>query len=139
MTHTGLSNIDEQFIENTVQTFMNTHHVPGASLALTYQGRLVFARGYGVTNPATNEPVNKGHHFRIASVSKPITAVAIFKLIESGQLQLDTSVFGSNGILEPPMALSNTCPKSRKLQSNISLSTRVAGQVPPIQCLVIST
>ncbi|MEK4069029.1 serine hydrolase domain-containing protein [Peribacillus sp. FSL R5-0717] len=99
MTHTGLSNTDEQFIENTVQTFMNTHHVPGASLALSYQGRLVFARGYGVTNLATNEPVNKGHLFRIASISKPITAVAIFKLVETGQLQLDTPVFGSNGIL----------------------------------------
>ena len=94
-----LSDDDETFIEQTVRTFMINHQVPGASIALTYHGRLVFANGYGIVNTETNEPVTTNHLFRIASVSKPITAVAIFKLIEANQLQLNNGVFGTTGIL----------------------------------------
>jgi CubicO group peptidase (beta-lactamase class C family) len=94
-----LSDADETFVDTTVRTFMVNHQMPGASVALTHHGRLVFARGYGIANPATNEPVTTNHLFRIASVSKPITAVAIFELIEAGQLQLGTRVFGTTGVL----------------------------------------
>ncbi|MFD6442359.1 serine hydrolase domain-containing protein, partial [Peribacillus sp. NPDC060186] len=78
---------------------MNNHRVPGVSLALTYQERLVFAQGYGLANQATNESVRTNHLFRIASVSKPITSVAVFQLIEAGRLNLGDRVFGPNAIL----------------------------------------
>lgn len=94
-----LSDTDEAFIRQTVTTFMTNHGMPGASVALTHQGRLVFARGYGIANQATNEPVTTNHLFRIASVSKPITAVTVFRLIEAGQLNLGDRIFGANGIL----------------------------------------
>ena len=94
-----LSNDDQAFIRQTATTFMNNHGVPGVSLALAYQGRLRFAQGYGLADRATNESVTPSHLFRIASVSKPITAVAVFTLIEAGQLQLGDRVFGAGGIL----------------------------------------
>ncbi|MBL1108810.1 serine hydrolase [Streptomyces sp. 5-8] len=94
-----LSDDDETFIRQTVTTFMSGHGIPGASVALADSGRLVFARGYGVVDPATGAPVTTGHVFRIASVSKPITAVAVFRLIEQGRLRLNDRVFGANGIL----------------------------------------
>jgi CubicO group peptidase (beta-lactamase class C family) len=94
-----LSGDDETFIRNTMTTFMTKHGVPGASVAMTNRGRLVFARGYGVTDPATNTPVTTSHLFRIASVSKPITAVTVFRLIERGLLSLGDRVFGPGGRL----------------------------------------
>ncbi|NEZ41000.1 serine hydrolase [Paenibacillus alvei] len=94
-----LSDDDQSFIRQTVTTFMNNHRVPGASLALTQFGRLVFAQGYGLANQAANEPVTTSTLFRIASVSKPITSVAVFKLIEAGLLNLGDRVFGPNAIL----------------------------------------
>lgn len=66
--------------------------VPGGSLAISYQGRLVFARGYGLADRETGELVQPGSLFRIASVSKPITSAAILKLHEAGKLDLDANV-----------------------------------------------
>ena len=94
-----LSDDDETFVRHTVTTFMTRHGVPGASVALTDRGRLVFARGYGVTDPATNAPVTTRHLFRIASVSKPITAIAVFRLVELGLLRLGDRVLGPVGLL----------------------------------------
>lgn len=77
----------------TVQAFMKEHRVPGMSVAVTDQGRLVFARGYGYADLATGERVQPSSLFRIASISKPITAVAILQLVEQGKLQLEDKVF----------------------------------------------
>lgn len=90
---------DLSLIDNTVNTFMTNYNIPGASLALANQGRLVFAQSFGLADRATNEAVTTNHRFRIASISKPITAVAIFRLIESGRLNLGDRVFGSGNIL----------------------------------------
>ncbi|MDB5386890.1 MAG: N-acyl-D-glutamate deacylase [Planctomycetaceae bacterium] len=79
--------------DQMMHEFMEQHHVPGATLAVTDQGRLVFARGYGYADLATQEQVQPTSLFRIASVSKPITAVAILKLIEQGKLKLDDKVY----------------------------------------------
>ncbi|HSE42271.1 MAG TPA: serine hydrolase [Acidobacteriota bacterium] len=94
-----LSDADQTFIRQTVNNFMTTHNVPGASVALTYQGRLVHAEAFGLANQSTNEAVTPNHLFRIASVSKPITSAAIFRLIQNGNLNLGDRIFGTNGIL----------------------------------------
>jgi Beta-lactamase/Bacterial tandem repeat domain 1 len=94
-----LSDQDHAFIRQRVTALMTNRGVPGASVALAHQGRLVFAQGYGVADQATNEPVTTAHLFRIASLAKPITSVAVFRLIEAGQLQLTDRVFGAGGIL----------------------------------------
>ncbi|MBL6705525.1 MAG: beta-lactamase family protein, partial [Planctomycetaceae bacterium] len=73
--------------------FLKEHKVPGVSIAVTNRGRVVFAKGYGVSDVATEEPVRLESLFRIASISKPITAVAILQLIEQKKLDLDDKVF----------------------------------------------
>ena len=78
---------------------LNTYNVPGGQLAITYQGRLVYNRGFGVANTSTMDPVQPDNIFRIASISKPITSIAIMQLIENGFLNLNDTVFGPNGIL----------------------------------------
>jgi CubicO group peptidase (beta-lactamase class C family) len=96
-------------INRYVTTFMTKHGVPGMSLAIAYKGQLVFRKGYGFADASTNEPVTIDHLFRIASLSKPITSAAVFKLhqerrvLENGRqvsaLGLDEKVFGPGGVL----------------------------------------
>lgn len=73
--------------------FMKEHRVPGASVAVTNGGKVVFERGYGYSDVATSESVNPQSLFRIASISKPITAVAVLQLIEQNKLTLDDKLF----------------------------------------------
>lgn len=88
-------------------SFMQKHSIPGLSVAIAKAGKLVYAEGFGLADKESNEKVTPSHLFRIASVSKPLTSVAIFRLIESGKLNLSDKVFGPKGILgttcgEPP-------------------------------------
>ena len=73
-----------------IREFLAEQQIPGAAVAVTDQGRLVFARGYGYADPETEQQVEPASLFRIASVSKPITAVAILTLVHQGKLDLDT-------------------------------------------------
>jgi CubicO group peptidase (beta-lactamase class C family) len=79
--------------------FMDTYDVPGLSVAIATKGKPVYIEAFGVADRETGEALTPQHRFRIASVSKPITAAGIFTLIEAGKLTLDSRVFGSNSIL----------------------------------------
>ncbi len=72
---------------------LTDNQVPGAALAITKDGKLIYARGFGWADPAAKEKVLPTALFRIASVSKPITAVAILLLVERGKLKLDDRAF----------------------------------------------
>lgn len=85
--------------DNAMINLMSTYNVPGAQLAITYKGRLVYNRGFGFANKATQDSVYPKSIFRVASVSKTITSLACMKLFEQGLLNLDAQVFGSSGIL----------------------------------------
>jgi N-acyl-D-amino-acid deacylase len=76
-----------------VADFIAEHKVPGAALAVIKDNRLVCAKGFGVADRKTKEPVQPGSLFRIASVSKPVTAVAVLKLVEQGKLDLDDRIY----------------------------------------------
>src|SRR5436853_534503 len=55
--------------------------VPGAALAVTRHGKLVYSRGFGYADTAKKIAVQPNARFRIASVTKPLTAVAILQLV----------------------------------------------------------
>lgn len=94
------SDFDEtEVIDRQVNSFIKKWKIQGASLAVTKDERLVYAKGFGIANSETDEEVKPGHLFRIASVSKLITAVAVMKLYEEGAVDLDEKVFGEYGIL----------------------------------------
>jgi N-acyl-D-amino-acid deacylase len=78
--------------DRLIKEFMQRHAVPGAALAVTDRGRLVYARGYGYADVADKKPVTSASLFRIASISKPVTAVAILQLAEREKLKLDDPV-----------------------------------------------
>jgi N-acyl-D-amino-acid deacylase len=68
--------------------FLERNKVPGGALAIVRDGEIVFSRGYGYADQEAKQPVQPESLFRIASVSKPITAAAILKLAEQKKLRL---------------------------------------------------
>ena len=89
-------------MDDATSRFIRRWDIPGASLAIARRGRLVYARGFGFADRAAHERVEPESRFRLASVSKTVTAVAIMKLVEQGRLALDQQVFGPGGILDAP-------------------------------------
>ncbi len=85
--------------DTAMLNLMSKYNVPGGQLAITYQGRLVYNRGFGLANTEKQDSVSPKSLFRIASVSKTITSIACMKLFEQGLLNLDAKVFGADGIL----------------------------------------
>ncbi len=85
---TAMAEVDE-----VLQTFIRDQKIPGASLAITDQGRLVYARGFGYADVGKRESASPESLFRIASISKPITAVAILNLVDQRKLSLEDKVF----------------------------------------------
>ena len=85
--------------EERFDRFMAFWNIKGAAVAIAKDGKLIYTKGFGYANIENSENVEPYHKFRIASVSKLITATAIIKLVEAGKLTLDDKVFGPSGIL----------------------------------------
>src|SRR5438874_3219419 len=79
--------------DREIQKFMQARNIPGAALAVVKDQRLVYARGYGWADREGKIPVKPTSLFRIASITKPFTAVAVLKLVEEGKLSLDARPF----------------------------------------------
>ena len=78
--------------DQTIRDFMRKYAIPGGAVAVMRDGKLIYARGFGYADVENQTPVQPDALFRIASVSKPITAAAIMKLVEEGKLELDDRV-----------------------------------------------
>lgn len=97
--NTGLSGADLNRIDTSIRNYMRRNNVPGLCVAYCKDDRLVFAKGYGDAVKETGEPASPDHRWRIASVSKPMTALGIMTLVAQNKLKLSDKVFGPNGIL----------------------------------------
>lgn len=87
-------------VDNAIYRFMADNNIPGISLAISKDEKIIYSRGYGFADEEKREKVTDGSLFRIASISKPVTSVAIMKLVEEGRLKLEDKVFGASGILK---------------------------------------
>jgi D-alanyl-D-alanine carboxypeptidase len=87
----GLTTIDPAAFQDLVQTTMQELGVPGAVVLLrTPQGEVVVS--FGTTERGTDHDPDEGTHFRIASITKTMTAAVIMQLVQEGRLQLDDPV-----------------------------------------------
>jgi len=89
-----------EVIDKNVESFMDRWMINGVSVAVTKDEELVYAKGFGFADTERKEAVKPGHLFRIASVSKLLTAAAVMKLYEEQYLGLNQTVFGPGGILD---------------------------------------
>ena len=98
---TGLAVPGMESFDQIVTGLMRKGELPGGAIAVAKNGRLLLARGYGLADVRQKQPVEPNSLFRIASVSKPITAAAILVLVEQGRLDLDAKVVDLLGKIEP--------------------------------------
>ncbi len=79
--------------DRALTQFMRDRHIPAGALAVVKDGRLVLSRGYGYADREWTKPLPDGAPFRLASLSKMMTAAAVRKLIREGKLTRATRVF----------------------------------------------
>lgn len=79
-------------VDHAMRAFMRKQEAPGATLAISKDGRLVYARGFGYSNTEEQEPMQPDSLMRIASLSKPITSAMLFLLVQDGSLTLDDPI-----------------------------------------------
>lgn len=84
----GMEKFEQKF-----SMLLQSNAIPGAALAIAKNGKLVYARGFGWANLETKEAVRPDSLFRIASISKSMTAVATLVLCQDRKLELDQRAF----------------------------------------------
>jgi len=91
---TSLNDITSDFL-----TLMSAEGFVGAQVAITRNEKLVYLKSFGTADETNGLTVNDRSLFRIASISKPITLMAISKLVAENKLKTSDFVFGADGIL----------------------------------------
>ena len=76
----------------TLEQRMAFHHTPGVSIAVVQDGRVEWAQGFGVAQAGQKRKVTPRTVFQAASISKPITALAVMRLVQAGRLDLDEDI-----------------------------------------------
>ena len=79
-------------LDDLITDTMQRRHIPGLSLAVIQDGRIVREQGYGSTDQNGKTPVTPATLFLAGSVSKSVAAVAALRLVEAGRLSLDEDV-----------------------------------------------
>lgn len=87
-----ISSDKEREIQAAVSTFMSSTHVPGVSIAVVEGGHLEWARGFGFADLENHVPATEYTLYRLASLSKSLTATGAMELVERGKLDLDAPV-----------------------------------------------
>lgn len=81
------------------EAFLREHGIGGMGVAYGRDGTVEFEQGYGFADAEGKEVVTPQHRFRIASISKPITATAVMMQVEKSRLKLSDTIWGAKGLL----------------------------------------
>jgi D-alanyl-D-alanine carboxypeptidase len=87
-------------VDSTVSAFMLKYNIPGMSIAIAKDGKMIYTKGYGYMDKSADKEATPESLFRIGRASRSVTALAIMKLIEDGKLTLTSRIFGDSGILK---------------------------------------
>jgi D-alanyl-D-alanine carboxypeptidase len=82
----------EERVDAYINNEMKQQRIPGLSLAVLKEGRIVVAKGYGLANVELQAPVTRETIFQSGSVGKQFTATAVMMLVEDGKLALDDKI-----------------------------------------------
>ncbi len=91
-----------EFDELLFDYLRRNQSIPGASLAIARQGRVIYARAFGWASLEEHAAAQPNSLFRVASVSKTLTAAAIVLLVQRGRLKLSEPAFPLLRLEKPP-------------------------------------
>ena len=106
---------ESKLIEKQANEFLRQWNLAGMTMSVVKNGKLVYAQGFGYSDVEAKQPVTPGQLFRVASVSKLITAVAIMKLVENKSISLESKVFGPKAIIKDSIFHSVKDPRIYKI------------------------
>ena len=86
------ASLDVQALEAEIREILDENGIPGASVALVDRDRTIWAGGVGKADLAGDVDATENHLFRIGSIAKSFTALAVLHAVEGGLLDLDTPV-----------------------------------------------
>ncbi len=89
---TGLERRQVQELERLITAEMARQGIPGMSVAVAVRGRVLWAAGFGLADLENHVPAKATTVYRLASISKPFTAVAVLQLVEQGKMDLEAPV-----------------------------------------------
>ncbi len=112
---TGKAGPGLEAFDKAVLSLMKRHGIPGASLAIAKDGKLVYAKGFGWADLRAGFAVDPETMFALGSLSKPITAMAIMLLVEQEKLRLDDYVFEILKHIRPPGGFGQSDPRWKKV------------------------
>jgi CubicO group peptidase (beta-lactamase class C family) len=107
-------------IERLTPALMTELHVPGVSVALVRDREIVWSKGFGVKNAATQEPVTRETVFEAASMSKPIFTMLAMQLVDGRKLELDRPLTAYFTELPVPDQPDRTLVTARMVMSHTS-------------------
>ncbi len=79
--------------DRLIPGLLEKNNVPGLSLALIQNGRIICIKPYGIKDSKTGEPVEENTVFEAASLSKPVFTYAVLKLADQGSIDLDRPLY----------------------------------------------
>ena len=80
-------------LDQQVPALMDFYDIPGSSIALVKEGKLVWSKAYGLADVQTGRKLTKDTPMRVQSISKSITAWGVMKLVEQGKIELDAPIW----------------------------------------------
>src|SRR5881296_2804587 len=86
-----------QELEKLAQTQIQEHRLPGVAIAVVFQDKLMYAKGFGVRDTSTKAPVDADTVFQLASVSKSIGSTVVAELVGEGKITWDSKL----SVLDP--------------------------------------
>lgn len=130
----------ESFFSSAWQVQNQRFKLSGAVVTVVKDGKLVFNRGYGLADHAKRVPVDPDVHlFRIASISKPFTWVAVMQQVEAGNLDLDRDIneyletFQIPGTFPEPITMRHLLNHNAGFEDNVlDLGRRSAEDLLPL-------
>ncbi len=85
--------INTEKVDKFIESQMNSLNMPGVSVAIINEGKIVYHRALGVSNADTKEKINNESIFEAASLSKPVFAYFVMKMAEKGVIDLDRPLY----------------------------------------------
>ncbi len=96
----------------SIEERLKHYGIPGASIAVIHNGKIAWAKGYGVTDKESNTPVTTETLFQAAATSMPVTAYGALRLVEQNKLDLDENI---NSYLKSWKVAENEFTKENKV------------------------
>jgi len=84
---------EEKLLDDYMEKMMHYYAIPGASIGIIINGELRYSNTYGVKSSLTLEPVDENTIFQAASITKPVFAYTVLRLVDKGIIDLDKPLY----------------------------------------------